>query len=110
MFPHLFAEYERLGADCVLLSMYSADPRHSLMARAHAATNCYWIGLSSPAIANGRNPSGLIGPDGDVLAGCPPCPAGMVVQTIDRGDPRFTIPLHHARPWRARAVAGGISV
>ena len=55
MFPHLFAEYERLGADCILLSMCSADPRHSLMARAHAATNCYWIGLSSPAIANGRS-------------------------------------------------------
>lgn len=105
MFPHLFAEYERLGADCILLSMCSADPRHSLMAQAHAATNCYWISLSSPAIANGRNPSGLIGPDGDVLAGCPPCPPclpGMVVQTIDRGDPRCATPAPGA-PMPSRA-------
>ena len=106
VFPHLFAEYERLGADCVLLSMYSADPRHSLMARAHAATNCYWISLSSPAIADGGNPSGLIGPDGEVLAACPPSLPGMVVQTMDRNDPRFVIPLRYARPWRAHAVAG----
>lgn len=110
VFPQLFAEYERLGADCVLLSLYSADPCHSLMARAHAATNCYWISLSSPAIAGGQNPSGLIGPNGTMLASCLPGLPGMVVQTINRDDPRFIIPLHYARPWRAHAAAGSGAV
>lgn len=108
VFPPLFAEYERLQADCVLLSMYSADARHGLMARAHAATNCYWVSLSSPAAASGGNPSSLIGPDGEVLAACAPGRAGIAVQTIDRDDPRFVVPLRYARPWRAQARAGEI--
>lgn len=108
VFPPLFAEYERLQADCVLLSMYSADARHGLMARAHAATNCYWVSLSSPAATSAGNPSSLIGPDGEVLASCPPGQAGIAVQTIDRDDPRFVVPLRYARPWRAQAGSGEI--
>jgi len=108
VFPPLFAEYERLQADCVLLSMYSADARHGLMARAHAATNCYWVSLSSPAATSSGNPSCLIGPDGEVLAACPPGRAGIAVQTIDRDDPRFVVPLRYARPWRAQAGSGEI--
>jgi predicted amidohydrolase len=38
-FPHLFAEYEALGVDGVLLSTSGCDERTQLLARAHAATN-----------------------------------------------------------------------
>ena len=108
VFPPLFAEYEELGADCVLLSLYSPDPRHGLMARAHAATNCYWVSLSGPAATSTANPACVIGPDGAVLAACPPGVAGLVLQRIDRDDPRFVVPLRYARPWRAQAGPGHI--
>ena len=108
VFPELFAEYERLQADCVLLSMYSADARYGMMARAHAATNCVWISLSSPVAASGANPSCMFGPDGAVLGACRPAAPGLVVQAINRDDPRYWIPLHYARPWRAQAVSGAI--
>jgi len=41
-----------------------------------------------------------------VLASCPPGRAGIAVQTIDRDDPRFVVPLRYARPWRAQAGSG----
>jgi len=108
VFPPLFAEYEELGADCVLLSLYSPDPRHGLMARAHAATNCYWVSLSGPSATSGANPACVIGPDGTVLAACPPGVAGLAIQRIDRDDPRFVVPLRYARQWRAQAGPGHI--
>ena len=108
VFPPLFAEYEELGADCVLLSLYSRDARHGLMARAHAATNCYWVSVSGPVATSHANPACVIGPDGAVLAACPPGLAGLAVQRIDRDDPRFIVPLRYARPWRAQAGLGHI--
>ncbi|MCU1503823.1 MAG: hypothetical protein JWM12_3177, partial [Ilumatobacteraceae bacterium] len=42
-FPQLFAEYERLGVDCVLLSAWPVDAIFLTKARAHAAINCYWL-------------------------------------------------------------------
>ena len=48
-FPELFAEYQRLGVDCVLLSAYPVDSIFAVKARAHAAINNYWVGLSAPA-------------------------------------------------------------
>ena len=39
-FPDLFAEYEHLGVDCVLLSSYSEDLMFGTLAQAQAATNC----------------------------------------------------------------------
>lgn len=105
VFPTLFADYERMGTDCILLSLYSADPRYGLMARAHAATNCFWLSLSGPAATSDGNPSCLFGPDGTVLAACPQGRPGMVVQTIDPADPRFALPLNYVRPWRAHVTA-----
>lgn len=67
-FPELFAEYERLQFDCMMLSSYSRDPAHGLMARAHAATNRYWVSLAVPAQCSSGLPSMLVGPDGRMTA------------------------------------------
>jgi len=102
-FPELFAEYEQLHVDCVLLSSYSRDPVHGLMARAHAATNCYWVSLAVPAQCSSGLPSMLVGPDGEVIAEGTAGQADLVPGTIDPDASQFEIALRHARPWRARA-------
>ena len=107
-FPHLFAEYSGLGVDCLLLSSYSADPMHGVMARAHAATTCCWLSLATPVACSGGLPSGVFGPDGSTLAACPPGEAGIAFHRIDPSDPRWHVPLHRARPWRATALRGEI--
>lgn len=107
-FPHLFAEYERLGADAVLLSAYSDDPIHGVMARAHAATTGCWISLSTVAEGT-RLPSAILGPDGGIVAesalNAGPDP---LVATLDRDAPAYEVALRRARPWRAQARAGDI--
>ncbi len=108
VFPTLFAEYEALGVQCCLLSSYSIDPTHALMARAHAATNCFWVSQSTPVRCSGTLPSQAIGPDGVVIATCPGRTASMVLHKVDPSTKRFEIPLSHARPWRARARSGEI--
>lgn len=107
-FPELFAEYERLGVHCVLLSSYSEDPVHGLMARAHAATNCYWVGLSTPAQCSRGLPGAIFGPDGSVVAGCVPGRQNLAIGAIDLHAPQFQVALRLARPWRARARSGEI--
>ncbi len=107
-FPALFAEYEAMQVQCMLLSCYSADPAHGLMARAHAATNCYWLSLSTPMSCSMTLPSQCVGPDGDVLAQCAPGGPGMALFTIDPDAAQYHIPLHLRRPWRARARSGEI--
>ena len=108
VFPALFAEYEALGVQCCLLSSYSIDPTHALMARAHAATNCFWVSQSTPVACSMTLPSQIVGPDGVVIAACPAGAASMVLHTVDPGTRRFALPLTHARPWRARARSGEI--
>ena len=105
-FPELFAEYEHLGVDCVLFSAYSDEPMFAIEARAHAATNNYWLSLATPAQCSGGLPSGLIGPDGEFISltssdGQP----GITCSEIDREEPRYSIPLTKARPWRTAARA-----
>jgi predicted amidohydrolase len=106
-FPHLFAEYEALGVDCVLFSTSACDARTRIFARAHAATNCYWISLAATAGPGGA--SGLIGPDGNFIMQSPADgSAGLAVGVLDRADARYDIALNKARPWRAAARRGGI--
>jgi predicted amidohydrolase len=106
-FPHLFAEYERLGVDCVLFSAYDKTPMFGIEAQAHAATNNIWIGLSTPAVCSVGLPSGLIGPDGEYVARAPSDgTSALAIGTINRDDPRYDIPVHKARPWRTRCIAG----
>ena len=105
-FPPLFAEYERMRVDCVLLSTYSRDPVHGLMSRAHAATNCYWVSVAAPAQCSDDLPSMIVGPDGAAIAEAGPGTTGLVLGTIDPSAPRFDIAIRHARPWRAHALTG----
>jgi predicted amidohydrolase len=107
-FPELFMEYERLGVDCVLLSAHSGDPMFGVMAQGHAAANCYWMSVSTPARA-GALPTGAIGPDGFWMAqSAEQAAPAVVVAEFDRTDPRFDIPLSKARPWRRSAREGKI--
>lgn len=106
-FPELFAEYERAQVDGVLLSAYPVDSMFATKARAHAAINNYWIGLSAPAQARHLCESGLIGPDGRSVSRVLP-QEDFVVSDIDTNDPAFDVSLNLARPWRAQARLGDI--
>lgn len=106
-FPDLFAEYERLGVDCLLLSAYPVESIFAIKARAYAAVHCYWLTLSVPAQSTHLFRSGLIGPHGEMLTECDVEP-GLVVGTLDRDDPALHRALDLARPWRATARTGDI--
>jgi predicted amidohydrolase len=106
-FPDLFADYDRLGVDCMLVSAYPVDSIFATKARAHAAIHNYWLSLSVPAQTTHLFHSGLIGPHGEVLADAGDVP-GLVVATLDREDPALHVALDLARPWRATARAGEI--
>ncbi|MBW8727230.1 MAG: carbon-nitrogen hydrolase family protein [Inquilinus limosus] len=109
VFPELFAEYEALGVDAVLVSTYSRDPVFGALARGHAAATCLWIGLAIPAQCSQPLPSSLTGPNGAVLAeGGREGESDLVFGTLDRGDPAFAIALEKARPWRRTARLGEI--
>jgi predicted amidohydrolase len=102
-FPELFAEYETLKVDCVLLSAYSTDPVHRLMARAHAATNCFWVSVAVPAQCSGNLPGMVIGPNGSVISEGMPGSIDLVLSPLDGSAAQFEIALRYARPWRAKA-------
>lgn len=76
-------------------------------ARAYAAIHNYWLSLSVPAQTTHLFHSGLIGPNGEVLADAG-VEAGLVVATLDRNDPALHFALDLAKPWRASARANAI--
>jgi len=102
-FLELFAEYERLQVDCVLLSAYSRDPVHRLMACAHAATNCYWVSVAVPTQCSSDLPSMVVGPNGSIISEGAAGRADLVLSPLDPAATQFEIALRHARPWRAWA-------
>jgi predicted amidohydrolase len=106
-FPDLFADYDRLGVDCMLVSAFPVDSIFATKARAYAAIHNYWLSLSVPAQTTHLFHSGLIGPHGEVLADVGVDP-GLVVAPLDREDPALHHALALARPWRATARAGRI--
>jgi predicted amidohydrolase len=106
-FPQLFAEYERLGVDCLLLSAWPVDSIFFVKARAHAAINNYWLSLSVPEQSANLMRSAIIAPDGSELASVD-ATAELTVVTLDRDAPEFHIALDLARPWRAEANQGDI--
>ena len=108
-FPELFLDYAKQGVDCMLFSAYSDDPMYGILARAHAATNNFWLSLSIPALPGNRLSSGFIGPDGHFLAKSERNNGdAFVVGRIDRSNPQFDVALNKARPWRAAARSGEI--
>lgn len=106
-FSDLFADYGRLGVDCLLLSAYPVDAIFATKARAYAAIHNYWLSLSVPAQTTHLFHSVLIGPHGEVLADVGG-EAGLVVGTLDREDPALHVALDLAKPWRTMARAGDI--
>jgi predicted amidohydrolase len=101
-FPDLFAEYEQLGVDCLLLSAYPEAPIFYTKARSHAAINAFWVGLSVPAERSDMMASTLIDPNGDAVVSVE-TKEGVIVANMDPSDPEFDIALNKARPWRATA-------
>jgi predicted amidohydrolase len=106
-FPQLFAEYERLGVDCLVLSAWPVDAIFFRKAQAHAAINNYWLSLSVPAQSAALMPSAILGPDGSHLATVA-APEHLATVVLDRDAPEFHIALDLARPWRAEANHGDI--
>lgn len=106
-FPEVFSEYERLDADCVLLSSYSSNPMDWIQAQGHAACNNIWISVSTPEHCMNGLAGGLIGPDGNVLARAGPG-AGLCIGIIDESDPKLDVALNKARPWRRLARSGNL--
>jgi predicted amidohydrolase len=108
-FPEVFAEYERIGADCVLVSVMVDDPIRPIIAQAYAALHSYWVGYSTPAQYSGSAPAGIVAPGGQWIACCPANgqPAITVADLDLAGkDPDIDVALRLARPWRRSARAG----
>jgi predicted amidohydrolase len=107
-YPELFAEYERLDVDCVLLSTTGVSPGNAAVeARGHAAANSYWVSFSVPAQHSSIAPSGIIAPNGDWLGQCPADGSPSVaVADIDDGSEAAAESVTYARPWRRKARAG----
>lgn len=107
-FPEIFAEYERLNADCVLLSVMVDDPIRPVIAQAYAALYDYWIGYSTPAQYSCSAPAGIAAPGGHWIARCPANgQPGIAVADLDpQGDSDIDIAVRLARPWRRAARAG----
>ncbi|WP_405606794.1 carbon-nitrogen hydrolase family protein [Streptomyces sp. NBC_00076] len=108
-FPELFAEYEKLDVDCVLLSTSGTPGNTTAQAQVqgHAAFNSYWVSLSGPAQDSVTAPTGIVAPNGDWLARCPAdgSPSVAVVNLDDSSEAAVGA-VTYARPWRREARSG----
>ncbi len=108
-FPELFAEYERLDVDCVLLSVMFDDAMRALIAQSYAALYNYWVGYSVPAQYGATAPSGVVAPGGWWLSRCQAeARPGLAIADLDLAstDSDIDIALRLARPWRRTARSG----
>lgn len=105
-FPEIFAQYEALDVDLVLLSVMVDDAARALVAQAYGTLFNYWIGYSVPAQFGRTAPAGIIGPGGRWLARCPAAnrPSLAVMDLdLDAADDDIAVGLRLARPWRRLA-------
>ncbi|MFF2012673.1 carbon-nitrogen hydrolase family protein [Streptomyces sp. NPDC058195] len=107
-YPELFAQYETLDADCVLLSTTGVSPGNAAaQAQGHAAANGYWVSLSVPTQHSATAPSGIVAPGGDWLARCPVDGSPSVtVAHLDDSSAFAAASVAYARPWRRESRAG----
>ncbi|MEV0193435.1 carbon-nitrogen hydrolase family protein [Kitasatospora purpeofusca] len=108
-FPEVFAEYERLDVDCVLLSVMVDDAPRARVAQAYGTLHNYWLGYSVPAQFSTTVPAGIVAPGGRWLARCPADgrPAVAIADIdLDSQDEEISTAVRHARPWRRSARAG----
>lgn len=108
-FPELSMEYERLNVDAILFSSYGIRNFFQIALRAHAGFNCLWISGATPAQTAHEGPTGIIGPDGKVVAHCAAEALNeLAFATLDRNALDYDGPLNKARPWRRAARDGAI--
>lgn len=108
-FPEIFAEYERLDVDCVLLSVMVDDAPRARVAQAFGTLYNYWLGYAIPAQFSATAPSGIVAPGGRWLARCPANghPALAIADIeLDSQDEDIRMAVRYARPWRRSARAG----
>jgi predicted amidohydrolase len=107
-FPEIFAEYEQLNVDCMLLSVMVDDPVRPIIAQAYAALYDYWVGYSTPAQYSHSAPAGIVAPGGNWITRCPANgqPAIAVADLDPHADSDIDIAVRLARPWRRTARAG----
>ena len=111
-FPEVFAEYERLDVDGVLISTGpgqtpAGTAAFATEAQAHATTNSLWVSFAMAAQHSVAAPSGTIAPDGRWAAQCPGDghPA-VAIADMDNRPESIDIAVAKARPWRRLARAG----
>ncbi|MFK0173784.1 hypothetical protein ACIQU5_33900 [Streptomyces sp. NPDC090306] len=108
-YPELFAEYEALDVDCVLLSTTGVRPGNvAAQTLGHAASNSYWVSLAVPTEHAETTPSGVAAPNGEWHQQCPAdgSPAVVVVDLDDRCGLAAEA-VNHARPWRRQTRGTG---
>jgi predicted amidohydrolase len=108
-FPELFAAYEQMNVDCMLVSVMVEDAIRPVIAQSYAALHGYWLGYSCAAQHSRIAAAGIVAPGGRWLARCPANgqPAIAVADLdSDSTDEDIVIALRHARPWRRAARDG----
>jgi predicted amidohydrolase len=106
-FPELFAEYERLDVDCVLLSVMADDASMAQLAQSYGMLYNYWVGYCVPAQFS-TAPVGIVAPGGRWLARAADDGPALAVADIDLDSQESDIneALRYARPWRRQARSG----
>lgn len=106
-YPESFLAYERDDVDCVLFSTMGPPTAEedtgifAAEARAHAATNSFWVSYAAPAQNALGGASGIVTPDGEWQVRCAARQAsGLVVADLD------TAAENLARPWRRKVRDG----
>jgi len=117
-FPEVFDEYRRLGAQCVLVSTFTAsrldredarqDEIFAITARAHAANNSFWVSLVTPGNPFQGPVTQLIDPLGNVVAKARRHRSALVLGRVDIGEGSLWTKTGFGRAWRDSARSGMI--
>lgn len=108
-FPELFAQYEQMNVDCMLISVMVDDAARAALASAYATLYSYWVSYSVPAQFGATAPAAITAPGGRCLARFPfESRPGLAIADINlkTRDVDIVTALRHARPWRRIARAG----
>jgi predicted amidohydrolase len=117
-FPEVFDEYRRLGAQCVLVSTFTAsrtdtedarqDDIFAITAQAYAANNSYWVSLVTPSNPFQGPVTQLIDPLGNVVAKSVRHRGDLVIGRIEVGEASLWQKIAWGRAWRQSARSGEI--
>lgn len=103
-FPELFAAYDALNVDAVMIATNSAFAIDETLAMAQAHFYSMWVGLSHRRTTVPTEPKTVramvIGPDGGPVAKANPHEISLAVAELVPADARWEVPIRKARPWR----------